>query len=231
MIFNKFFKRFELVSFDKQPEDTLKNTKIWQESGYILSKRELEIDGCYTEYNDFINFTCLPKNKNEFHTTDSRYHYFMGHVTNLHKFIENYLCDWEVLKDYKHLYFADTSYMSICKNPSDFFLLYKFSIQNVKIKKELDIIQTLHDNNTFKYLDDLDYIQNCDSYEEYISCGLFPFLMSKSYVNIIMDDLKNRYECEQDRCKKLDQICNTAINLSNANENLDSLDTIAFLLR
>lgn len=230
-MFDKFFKRFELISSDKQPEDTLKNTKIWQESGYILSKRELEIDGCYTEYNDFINFTCLPKNKNEFHTTDSRYHYFMGHVTNLHKFIENYLCDWEVLKDYKHLYFADTSYMSSCKNPSDFFLLYKFSIQNVKIEEELDIVQTLHNNGKFKYLYDLDNIQDYDSYEDYMTNEFFNWLMSKSYINIIMDELKNKYECEEDRCKKLDQICDTILNLFNANENLNSLNTIAFLLR
>ena len=59
----------------------------------------------------------------------------------------------------------------------------------------------------------------------------FNWLMSKSYINIIMDELKNKYECEEDRCKKLDQICDTILNLFNANENLNSLDTIAFLLR
>lgn len=230
-MFDKFFKRFELISSDNQSEDTLKNTEIWQEPGYILSKRELEIEGCYTEYNDFINFTNLPKNKNKFQTTDSKYHYFMGDVTNLHKFIKNYLCDWEVLKDYKHLYFADTSYMSICKNPSDFFLLYKFSIQNVKIEEELDIVQTLHNNGKFKYLYDLDEIQDYDSYEDYMTNEFFNWLMSKSYINIIMDELKNKYECEEDRCKKLDQICDTILNLFNANENLNSLNTIAFLLR
>lgn len=122
----------------------------------------------------------------------------MSDVLNLSKFVKRYLCHWKVLKDYK-LYFADVSCSSIC---TDWF--YRFSISSVKIKKELDIIQTLHDNNTFKYLDDLDNIQKYDSYEEYMSNGFFCWIMSKGYVNIIMDDLKNRYEQEGERCKKLD---------------------------
>lgn len=229
-MFDKFLKRFELFSTDEQSEDISKYSKIWQDSGYVLSNCELEIGKSYTDYHDFINFSHLPKNKNKFHTIDCPYHDFLSDVLNLHKFIKNYLCDWEILKDCK-LYFVDVSCSSICTDWSCFLPVYRFSISSVKIKEELDIIQTLHDNNTFKYLYELDDIRDYDSYEEYISCGLFPWLMRKGYVNIIMDDLKNRYECEQDRCKKLDQICDTAINLSNENETLNSLDTIAFLLR
>lgn len=249
MNLRKFFKRFELFSSDKKVEgkatkqtgDVQNKLKSKDDSEYVkhilglvLSRHKLEIGKSYTDYNDFINFNRILKNKHDSITKPSAIEFLKDEVASGYAIFENhkYLCKWNILREYNYLYTASIA----CLTKDVYFGKYlsyydELSIPDIRIEKELDIIQTLHNNGKFKYLYDLDEIQDYDSYEDYMTNEFFNWLMSKSYINIIMDELKNKYECEEDRCKKLDQICDTILNLFNANENLNSLNTIAFLLR
>lgn len=248
-MFDKFFKRFKLFSNDNNQRNKIdklsegvsnksksKDTSGYMEciSGFVLSRRKLEIGKPYTKYHDFINFKSFLKSKDASIVKFAAIEFLKDDITSGYAILKKheYLCKWEILREYNHLYRATISCLTKDVYHGEYLTDYdELSIPDIRIEEELDIVQTLHNNGKFKYLYDLDEIQDYDSYEDYMTNEFFNWLMSKSYINIIMDELKNKYECEEDRCKKLDQICDTILNLFNANENLNSLDTIAFLLR
>lgn len=230
MKLNKFFKKVVSSTINEDSKDTKVSSNdsiIKNVHGYIVSNKKLETQKVYTEYKDFLNFKIFP-DKDKF-MTSFNISLDIGNLCGYYEILDFYLYNWGRLKKCNHLYMASIEY-SIGSSSKSLYFGNRIGISNVKIEKELDILQTLHDENKFKYLFDLNKVHDYKSYEEYMTREFFERMMVKNYINIIMNELRHKYDTKQKRCDKLDQVAYIAENLFEAGENLNSIDAISLLL-